>query len=419
MSCDNPSSFDILYDDLKNVEVDELENTLNNRQQTLRFDDAREQSFQSYYAKKYRRHMRLALLLSTAMFMLSYLFDFVYVPQERMSLLIRFGCVAPIILTMIVLAYSPLYKKYQQEIMLISAMALSLGLLAITYHMPSPMRIMYINGILLVCVYAICFARILFHNALIFAGLNFVAINVLLYLEPGNSLHIFMAHNYIYFCGCVLLLANNYSREYSDRQTYLQECLIQAEKQQLEQINTHLHELASVDALTNLANIRAFDNALTNEWRRAQRYQYPISLLLFDFDQFKALNDTYGHQGGDEALQAVAGALKDVGQRPGDLAARYGGDEFVMMLVGTDNAAASEIAESTRKAIEDLAIENKNSSVKPVVTTTIGVATLVPSAENNQNMLFKQADDALYIAKNRGRNCVAAIAEGSQKQKSA
>lgn len=419
MASDTRSSFDILYDDLKSEKVDELEQALKDRKYQLKFKPEQEKAFQQYYANRYKSHMRLALLMSTAMFLLSYLFDFIYVPLERMSILIRFGIVAPVVFLMIVLAFTPLYKKYQQGIMLISALALSFGLLAITYHMPDPMRIMYVNGSLLVCVYAICFARIFFANALTFAGVNFVAINFLLYLEPGSGVHIFLAHNYIYLCGCILLLANNYSRERSDRQTYLQKCLIKEEKIQLEKINTHLHELANMDALTNLANIRAFDHALANEWRRAKRYQYPIALLMFDFDQFKALNDTYGHQGGDDALQAVAAALKDVGKRPGDLAARYGGDEFVMMLVGTDTQSAIEIAEATRLAIEALAIPNKNSNVKPIVTTTIGVASIVPSEESDESQLFKQADDALYVAKNRGRNCVCSVLDIEQQQKTA
>lgn len=411
MTQEQEVNFQILYDDLDNQELKKVEALLHNRPQKLNFDEPHEQKFHKHYAKKFSQTMRLAMFIGISMFLATYLFDFMYVPDETMSWLIRFGIVSPILAIVIGLAYSNYYHKIQQELVLLSAIILSLGVLGITYHMPDSMQIMYINGVMLIMIYALCFSRLLFWNAVKFTVVNFISINFLLLLEPDSSLTLLIAHNYIFITGCTLLLTNNFFMEYAERQEYLQDLIINIENQQLENINGHLHQLANQDGLTGLANFRHFDNMLNAEWSRGLRYKYPVALLMLDFDHFKALNDTYGHQKGDDCLQKIACVLRSFARRPGDLAARYGGDEFVVLLVDADEKNARRIAEEIRVAILELKLPNINSPVIPYVSLSIGVATLTPDTALEPNLLFKKADDALYLSKQQGRNCVATYNE--------
>jgi diguanylate cyclase (GGDEF)-like protein len=180
--------------------------------------------------------------------------------------------------------------------------------------------------------------------------------------------------------------------------------------QALREANARLNLLAHQDALTGLANRRRFDEALEREWRRAQRESAPISLVMVDIDRFKAFNDRYGHPCGDTCLQKVAGALTGAARRPGDLAARYGGEELVLLLPGCDQAGTERIATSLRAAIEALGISHEgNARSGAVVTASLGAATLVPPADPTPSSpadLVLEADRLLYEAKRTGRNQV-------------
>lgn len=179
-----------------------------------------------------------------------------------------------------------------------------------------------------------------------------------------------------------------------------------ADKNHAEELAEKLFELSSNDALTGLANRRSFDEQLTQEWSRARRLNTPISLLIVDIDHFKLLNDHYGHHYGDECLVKVAEALRNEVNRPTDFVARYGGEEFVVILTGTPLEAALGIAESMRAAVEDVNMLHDYSPVRPCVTVSLGVASVVPTLESQAEALFQSADQALYEAKRAGRNRV-------------
>lgn len=175
-----------------------------------------------------------------------------------------------------------------------------------------------------------------------------------------------------------------------------------------------LRQAALKDGLTGLANRAAFEAQLAWEWRRALRAAVPLSLLMVDVDHFKRFNDKYGHLGGDAALQQVAAQLQLATQRGGDLAARFGGEEFVALLADTGGEAAQQLAERLRAAIAAVAIDVAGSTEPARVTVSIGVATfdarsVEPSvgAAQKPATLVAAADRALYAAKAAGRNQVA------------
>ncbi|MCL2153545.1 MAG: diguanylate cyclase [Oscillospiraceae bacterium] len=166
-----------------------------------------------------------------------------------------------------------------------------------------------------------------------------------------------------------------------------------------------MSHLSTTDQLTGISNRRSYNMQVNKEWGRNMRDNKPLSLILLDIDRFKDFNDTYGHQKGDEVLRIIATTLKDSLRRSSDFAARWGGDEFVILLPGTDMKGALINAERIRENIEQTRIPVQSPCCVDV-TVSIGVATLVPSQDVNQNELISQADKALYGAKEKGRNNV-------------
>ncbi|WP_228057249.1 diguanylate cyclase domain-containing protein [Tychonema sp. LEGE 07203] len=174
--------------------------------------------------------------------------------------------------------------------------------------------------------------------------------------------------------------------------------------QQLQAANLKLERLATLDALTQLANRRRFDQYLEIEWRRQAREQTPLSLILCDIDSFKSYNDTYGHPGGDECLRQVACAIGDAVDRPADLVARYGGEEFAVILPNTEIQGAVRVAEHIQLKISALQVPHAGSQVSQYVTVSLGVASMVPAFESGASILIAAADRALYEAKRLGRD---------------
>lgn len=167
-----------------------------------------------------------------------------------------------------------------------------------------------------------------------------------------------------------------------------------------------IEQLSLIDHLTNIPNRRAFDKQMEIEWKRGIREKIPLSILIIDIDHFKKFNDTYGHQQGDEVLKAVAGLIKSEAKRPTDLAVRWGGEEFMVLLPGTNLVNAIEIAEKIRGKIEKAKILSIDGDFQLNVAVSIGVASKTPSVEDKIEDFIEQADTALYAAKESGRNRV-------------
>ncbi|WP_092271269.1 MULTISPECIES: diguanylate cyclase domain-containing protein [unclassified Duganella] len=167
-----------------------------------------------------------------------------------------------------------------------------------------------------------------------------------------------------------------------------------------------LEHLAHVDGLTELANRRRFDEVYEAEWQRSRRSGRTLSLALLDIDAFKQYNDYYGHPAGDRALRAVARTAAAGLRRPADLAARYGGEEIVLLLPDTEAPQAQQVVNAICCAIADLQIPHEASSVAPVLTVSAGGATLDSVASETSAELFTAADTLLYQAKKSGRNRV-------------
>ena len=182
--------------------------------------------------------------------------------------------------------------------------------------------------------------------------------------------------------------------------------LVEERTAELRAANAQLEELSRSDPLTGLANRRQFDEIKEVEFRRALRQDQPLTVMMCDVDFFKRYNDRYGHAQGDECLRAVADTLKSVFARAGEVVARLGGEEFVVLLPGVDAEAARRAAVRLQHRLAERELPHDDSAVSPYVTLSIGLATFEPDTMDQFDQLLHRADEALYRAKTHGRNCI-------------
>ena len=192
---------------------------------------------------------------------------------------------------------------------------------------------------------------------------------------------------------------------------------VRARTTELESANRKLANLSATDGLTGLPNRRHFDETFEIEWQRATRLSLPLAVAMLDVDEFKAYNDHFGHQAGDDCLRCVGAVLRACAQRSGDLAARYGGEEFVVILPGVGREEGLTLAENIRKTVQAQGLQHTETSPAGVVTVSVGIASCTPHPGDSPEDLLKAADAAMYEAKRRGRNKVV-VADAAQSEPS-
>lgn len=183
-------------------------------------------------------------------------------------------------------------------------------------------------------------------------------------------------------------------------------------EEELHRLNRKLEEYSFSDGLTGVANRRLFDMTLEREWGSAYRECRPLSLIMFDVDYFKDYNDQYGHPAGDDCLKRVAQLLSTVAGRSRDLFARFGGEEFVMLLPETDAHNAVAVAEKCRQLVLDEMIPHRASKLGAFLSVSCGVSTIIPTVKDTSSAFVERVDWLLYQAKKEGRNCV--VSHGEQ-----
>jgi len=203
--------------------------------------------------------------------------------------------------------------------------------------------------------------------------------------------------------------------EMRDRIGFLQEKLLESERNLLEEYSLMVEKLSRSDALTGLANRRHLNEMLEREFSASTRNGEPLAIAFIDVDYFKPYNDTYGHQQGDLVLASIGSALRQCAMRPADLAARYGGEEFVMLLPSTDEQGALKVARHITETVSAMAIPHIASKVSDQVTLSIGIAIRTPKTACEAQDLIAAADAAVYDAKRQGRNRIVIAGYDSDK----
>ncbi len=247
------------------------------------------------------------------------------------------------------------------------------------------------EGLLLISFAAYSLVGLRLYEALLVSAPVLLLFGWLEYLI-GIPLPVLFSNLLFLLVGNIIAAVGGYLLEYKSREHYL--------------ISQLLRQQADRDSLTGLYNRRSFNRQLASLWRQGQREGQAVCLLLCDVDHFKAFNDHYGHQAGDQALQALARQLEQGARRPLDMAARLGGEEFAVLLYGVSAEQAAAQAELLRGELERLAIAHAGSPTAGMVSMSIGVACLQPGEGESSNSLIERADQALYRAKAQGRNRV-------------
>jgi len=359
----------------------------------LKFDPPLEEEFRKVHRADMLPQVRRNLWLATVfVFGFSALTHMVVDPQvNRLLDVIRLAVFGPTLLAALVVVHSRMYDRLYPLVIQIGAPIFGIGVVTLAV-ITAAHGVSLISTVVLASIYIYFLLGMSFYAALassvVVAASYFVAAAAVGLSTPMQVID-----------GGVLLITNVvgamvcYSLERATRTNFLEERL--------------LIEAASRDGLTGIHNRRRFDEHVDRIWPQAIRAQAPLTLLLIDIDHFKAYNDYYGHQAGDECLRQVAWCLSRCARRPLDITARYGGEEFAVVLYDERREHVEEVARSIRSGIEALAIKHAGSPARnKLLTVSIGAACIVPKPGRTQYGFIQLADEALYEAKEQGRNCV-------------
>jgi len=375
---------------------EDIEKALKNDISRLRFRNGYlEESFLGYFFSNSIQQARISVLVGAVIYASYGLLDHLMFREFRATFWsIRYGVVVPLLL-LIFLALFAIRREALLQLLL-SMVIMIAGASVIVFN-----RIVdgnfYIGLILIIlygCVVMPMRVRYAAASSLLitFAYIYVIGLQAASRFASFNNIFDPLAVDVFGILACYLL-------EKYKRKEYLHHCLLNSEKDRF-------RALSLIDGLTEIANRRAFDEFVSREWNRALRTGESVALLLIDVDHFKLYNDAMGHLAGDECLCKIARILQLFERRAGDYVARYGGEEFAFLLTGSTREYAREVAESVRRKVMDIAMPHPVSSTESVVTVSIGGAFCIPAHKDQFDELFRTADNALYRAKNEGRNRV-------------
>jgi len=327
---------------------------------------------------------------------------------------VRFLVVVPLLLLCTLFVYRIRHLVWREAAMSAAIIAAGVSLPWIAGLSSHPNAAHYQTGLTLIVLFGNIVVSLRFRSALTTS-----AVMTIIYGYALSGIHSMPPevrfNNWLFcFAAVTISLIANFRMDQDQRRAYFARMREHERNEELSHAVELLGRLSSEDALTQVANRREFDRRLDIEWGRARRDGKPLSLVMVDVDFFKNFNDHYGHQAGDACLQQIARCLRGIPQRPADLVARFGGEEFVVLLPGTPEEDAAALAERMRTALLALQIPHATSRVASGVTASFGVAAMHPTGSLPPSTLIAAADAALYEAKEQGRNRVAVRQQGAE-----
>jgi len=391
----------------------ELEQTFWDRRR--KFPAEVETAFQVEMDRMRERRMRKTGLAAVLLYSAFAISDRVMIPDAyAQAWAIRFLAVVPLLLFCTFFVYRIRHAVWREAVMSVTLVVCGISLPWIAGLSTHPNAAHYQTGVTLIVLFGNIVISLRFRSALATS----VAMTVIYGLAVGSVEAMppeVRFNNWLFcFAAVAISLIANFRMDQDQRRAYFARLREHERNQELSHAVELLAKLSAEDALTQIANRREFDRRLDIEWGRARRDGTPLSLIMVDVDCFKNYNDHYGHQAGDVCLQQIARRLRAIPQRPADLVARFGGEEFVVLLPATAEEDAAVLAERMRSAIVDLQIPHATSRVAPGVTASFGVAALHPVGNQSAADLIAAADAALYVAKEKGRNRVVLHEQGTE-----
>jgi len=356
----------------------------------LRFEGALEAEFRRIHRtqilKQVRVNLWLALLLVVAFAVMGHML----LPHGPDLVLdaVRVGIFLPLIVLTLVIAHSPLQERVLAPMIAVFAPAFGISVVLLEL-MASRFNITFFAAVVLAVIYTYFLVGLFFYAAVRSALLvmaAYIAGAVIFELPFVQAMYNTLVLLFANIIGATVC----YTLEKANRTNFLEARL--------------LTEMASRDGLTGINNRRAFDEHIDTIWQQAMREHVSVALLLVDIDYFKAYNDYYGHQAGDECLKHVARTLARCARRPLDFTARYGGEEFAIVLYNARRDYVEEVARRIESSMQTMALKHPASAISRQLTVSIGAACVVPSSERSHFGFIQLADEALYEAKGQGRN---------------
>jgi diguanylate cyclase (GGDEF)-like protein len=362
----------------------------------LRFAGELESAYRRDQFHDRLRYLRINLSILAAICVIVVQIDTVVMPVVGRLVpdLARTGIMLPLLLAGLVVTFLPRadawYPRYIAVAMTIALVGMTwVNLTAWGEGEPRVFVRLMLATIAVYFVLGLAFRAAIAVNAI---GVAFYAALAVAWSMPAGELTHYLSMLVI---ANVICIAGAYNLEHARRTAWLE--------------GKRLAETAMQDGLTGIPNRRRFDDHLQRLWSQGARDRKPIALLFADIDHFKPFNDRYGHQAGDEAMKAVAATLARFARRPLDLAARFGGEEFAILLYDTTREHAVRIGEEIMEAVRRLGIAHADSGAAPVLTISMGIACVVPASRRSWEGLVQLADQALYAAKDAGRNRAHAV----------
>jgi diguanylate cyclase (GGDEF)-like protein len=391
----------------------ELEKTFWGRRR--KFPAEVEAAFQIEMDRMRERRMRKTGLAAVLLYSAFAVSDRVMIPDAyAQAWAIRFLVVVPLLLFCTFFVYRIRHAVWREAILSATLVACGISLPWIAGLSNHPNAAHYQTGVTLIVLFGNIVISLRFRSALVTS----VAMTVIYGFAVGSIDAVpteVRFNNWLFcFAAVAISLIANFRMDQDQRRAWFARLREHERNEELSHAVELLAKLSAEDALTQIANRREFDRRLDIEWGRARRDGTPLSLIMVDVDCFKNYNDHYGHQAGDACLQQIARSLRGIPQRPADLVARFGGEEFVVLLPSTAQEDAAGLAERMRSAIADLQIPHATSRVGPGVTASFGVAAMHPLGNQPASDLVAAADAALYEAKENGRNRVVLHEQGAE-----
>jgi diguanylate cyclase (GGDEF)-like protein len=359
---------------------------------TLRFPAELESEYRAYRNEGDRRWARMSLYVALSTTLGFAVIDhFVLATGRGHSDIVRFGLQLPMVLVMLVITSKRLYAKWYQPAIQIAAPLFGIGsvILAVqatTEQLPLVAARLVLVVFFMYFMISLSFWAAIRTNAVVIAAFSTAV--AMGYIPPQIATYIL----FVLLCANLIGALGCYALEHANRAGFLD--------------RRRLVEVAMHDGLTGLLNRTALEEQTRKLWQQAVRDRQLVSVILIDIDHFKAYNDRYGHQAGDQCLRDVARAVRRAARRrPLDLVARYGGEEFIAVLYGADRSHAESVAQAVLGAVRELHIPHTASSTRPHVTASAGTATVDPfGSACTHDLAIQAADYALYAAKKSGRD---------------
>jgi diguanylate cyclase (GGDEF)-like protein len=359
----------------------------------LTFNPELEPEFRRAHFDENLLHTRVNLCLAAVITIAFSVMDSMVLGPElnRIPNMIHMLVIIPTLLIGLAASFSAHRHRIYPPLAMIASTVLGLGVAAIQIVATRGGMSILFPCLMLTIIFIYFMGGLIFYHA--------VAANVIVmlaYLVVGSELGL-PVHEFGY--DALAMVAANlfgasvvYMHEKTSRMRFLEACL--------------LRELVARDGLTGIQNRRMFDQHIERVWQQAVREEERVAVLLADIDCFKDYNDRYGHQAGDECLRAVAVSLSQCARRPLDFVARYGGEEFAVVLYEASREYVAEVLTRIQRSIAELNIPHEASRVASRLTVSIGAAFILPNSNRTHEGLIQLADEALYSAKEQGRNQV-------------